>query len=94
VVYEEALKVSVSIRLARLVVPVVRPVRRGLFRPLLGIGDEAVLGVIGVHACRDVHGRDEGEALPDAAASHRILQPVCHVDELAVLDRVEPQVVG
>ena len=93
-VEEKGFEVSVGVVFAGLVVLVIGALGGELFEPLADVFDEAALVVIDVDGGGDVHGRDEAEAVTDAAAADDGLDLVSDVDHLFALAGVEGEVFG
>ena len=93
-VEEQRLEVGVGVVLAGPVVLVAGPAGRELFQPEADVFDEAVLVVVDVDGGGDVHGRDEAEAVSDAAARDDRLDFAGDVDHFILGRGVEGEVFG
>src|SRR5262245_61151062 len=87
-----AFQMCVRVVFASLVVPVVEPRRRQLLEPRLKIVNQAVLPVVHIDTCGDVHGRHEHHAFLHAAFLNNLRDVVSDADKLLPLLRVEPEV--
>jgi hypothetical protein len=88
----QALQVSITVRFARPMMPIIGIEGCELLKPFVDVVDQPLLGVIYVHPRRDVHRRDENHPLLDTAASDDSTDLICDVDVLPMLLRVEREI--
>jgi len=91
---EQALQVAVAVRLAGPVMAVILAVVRQPFCPFVNVVQNTRLVVVDEDPGRDVHRGDEDHALLHAALLHALGNRVGDPHVLAVLRRIEPEVVG
>ncbi len=89
---KQRLQMRVAVVFAGPVVLVVGPCRRQLFEPFADVLDEPAFEVVDVDRGRDVHGRDEAQAVFHAAALDNLLHLVGDVHHLAPLARFKDQI--
>src|SRR5947209_10228755 len=92
--HDRALQMRIRVVLAGLVMTIVEAGRRQLLEPDLKVLDETFLPVVHVHACRDVHGRNERHPFLHGAPADDRRDFVRDPDEFTPLFRVEREIVG
>ena len=85
---------AVSVRFARLVMPVFLTKRTEFLKPFVNILDQSLFCVVDIDAGCNMHGRNERDTFLDSAFCDEVFDFFCDVKVLAVFLGLKPKVFG